>query len=461
MLKKTSAFVLMLCMAASMAMAHPAKKRDKKALEELLHNTCKVYDLMRTEKGFYRDYVGTKDVCDHGSTASIGMGLVSLCIANQMGWAPDAEQKIIQTLNSVLGDENQQGIARTPKGCYIHFFDLETGAAKGDDYSPIDTNIMLGGALFAKRYFHKNETIARLADQLYNEVDESLFVGDVKTGKICLKMNEDGSPLNMYTSPYNEYMMVAYFAKSQESVLDGKAHQNWNGHYGNPSKLPAVDYVTKSGEKIPVNTDLAFMNEFTSNFTFMFNYLFVHSFSNDPVYIQKLKNAAMADRAWWQEHPQRAEKGWKDYEWGTTAGTGLYNRNGKIGQGYMVDKICLAENIGTNKDHNRGLNVAPSALAGYSPAMPQEVETDLLAMLHDQRKIGQMTLPKQEGITTGKEFVLWKYSYADPSWKADRIEGVDFGCMLMGLAALPDLLGHEFFNTYNDFFNPDAPQYHK
>ncbi|MCG8580274.1 MAG: T9SS type A sorting domain-containing protein, partial [Bacteroidales bacterium] len=71
---------------------------------------------------------------------------------------------------------------------------------------------------------------------------------------------------------------------------------------------------------------------------------------------------------------------------------------------------------------------------------------DLLSMLKDPRKIGQVDF--EPGST-----ILWKYSYSDLNWKPNKVEGVDYSCMFFGLAALPQFLGTEFFNQYNDFFS--------
>ena len=435
---------------------------DKDVLEELLHNTVKVYQLMRTDNGFYRDYISTEESTDRGSTASIGMGLVAQCVAAEMGWNDHAEEEIIQTLQSVLG-ENDQGIelARTAENCFIHFYDIATGEAIGSDWSPIDTDIMISGALFAKRYFNENKTIGQYADQLYEMVNHNLFIGDWKKGQIALVMNEDGAARGSYTLPYNEYMIVAWLAKNQAKQAEAPANLLWEAYYGNPEILPTAKYTTKSGEVFNVLTDHKTNNEFTSNFTFMFNYLFVNEFSVSPIYQEAMRQAALADYAWWNDRDDMKALGKKAYEWGTTAGVGLRKDGDEWVEGYTVDRICGREDIDTDRDRNQGLNVAVSALAGYSPVLPDRVRKDLLAVYNDSRGIGKMALPAKDGISAGNDTILWKYSYRDIDWRPTKVEGVDYGSMLLGLAALPELLGVEFFQEYNDFFNPRMPQYER
>ncbi|MCY1720658.1 hypothetical protein OU798_09910 [Prolixibacteraceae bacterium Z1-6] len=437
-----------------------AQKTDHQILEELLQNTVKYYQMLRADNGLYHDFVSTKEETNRGSAANIGMGLVSQCVATEMGWTTTAEAEIIETLESILG-HNNKGIKldRTANNCFIHFYDIETGKAIGEDWSPIDTDLMISGALFAKRYFHNNEKLVKYVDELYNMVDQSQFIGDPETGKISLKMKEEGPVFGNWTLPYNEYMVVAWLAKNQSTDPNSTANKLWEKWYGNPDGLPTAIYTSKSGEEFHVMTDLAKTREFTSNFTFMFNYLFVNEFTTSPKYQEAMRQAALADRAWWNDRDDLKARGLQAYEWGTTAGYGLRNNNGELTEGYCVDKICHVESVGTNNDRNKGKNVALSAMAGYSPVLPDLVRQDLISIYKDPRGLGKMALPAREGISDGGDYILWKYSYSDLNWRPSRVEGVDYACMLLGLAALPEMLGVEFFQQYNDFFNPEMPAY--
>ncbi len=439
-----------------------AQKSDHQIIEELLHNTIKFYQMLRADNGLYYDYVSSEGQTNRGSAANIGMGLVAQCVATEMGWTTSAEEEIIESLESVLGyNDNGIKLARTAENCFIHFFDIETGKAIGEDWSPIDTDLMLGGALFAKRYFNENVLIAKYADELYNMVNHSLFIGDWTKGQISLKMNEDGSPFGQYTLPYNEYMIVAWLAKQQARKKNAPANKLWDAWYGAPEKLPLATYTSRAGETFKVPTDHAATGEFTSNFTFMFNYIFVHEFSTSHYYQEAMRQAALADRAWWHDRTDLDAMGKQPYEWGTTAGVGLRKRNGVLEEGYTVDRICKLEHVGTNQDRNQGENIALSAMAGYSPVLPDLVRKDLIAIYRDARGLGKMALPARSGISDGGDYILWKYSYRDLNWRPSKVEGVDYACMLLGLAALPEMLGVSFFQEYNDFFNPEKPNYQR
>ncbi|MBS2210275.1 T9SS type A sorting domain-containing protein [Carboxylicivirga mesophila] len=419
-----------------------AQKTDDQLLEELFHNTYKFYQALRHTNGAYYDMVKMEGTTDRGSVANIGMGLMSLCVGHAMGWEPTAEEKVIQTLKAVSGQVPGFNLPRTAKGCYIHFYDINTGAARGSNWSPIDTDLMLGGALFARNYFKDNTEIYELATNLYNTTDHSVFVGDVDKGQIALGMYEDGTPNGNWTVPFNEYMIVAWFAKNQANDENSPAHKLWMKHYENPSNLKHAVYNGKDGDFEVASPSLA---RFTSMFTFMFNHNFVNHFSSNKAYIDEMRMAMKADSAWWADRSDAGDVdlkalGWQPYEYGTGAGVGAPDSK------YQVDRICLPENMGTSKDQNQNLNVSPHILAGFSPAAPDRVREDLLSMLKDTRKIGQVdVLP---GTT-----ILWKYSYSDLDWKPNKVEGVDYSCMFFGLAALPQFLGTDFFNKYNDFFS--------
>ena len=437
-----------------------AQKTDHQILEELLHNTCRFYQMLRADNGLYFDFVSAQKHSNIGSTASIGMGLVAQCVATEMGWTTSAEEEVIETLKSVLG-ENDNGVRldRTAENCFIHFYNIETGSAIGKDWSPIDTDLLLGGALFAKRYFNTNSEITKYADQLYKMVNHELFIGDITKGQVSLLMNKDGSASGKWTLPYNEYMIVAWLAKNQNSNKKSPASKLWDAYYSSPGNLPTVTYTSKSGEQYHVLTDLVVTKEFTSNFTFMFNYLFVHDFSVSHDYQEAMRQAALADRAWWHDRNDLNKMGKQDYEWGTTAGFGLSLSDGKLVERYCVDKICALEDVGTNRDKNKGKNIALNAMAGYSPVLPDLVRHDLVAIYRDERGLGKMALPARKGISDGGDYILWKYSYSNLNWRPSKVEGVDNGCMLLGLAALPEFLGVEFFQEYNNFFNPKPPNY--
>ncbi len=415
---------------------------DDVILSELFRNSYLYYQKIRNENGLYRDHlkIFTEKQPSAGSIANQGMGLVGLCIANEMNWESDAEAMALQTLKAVAGLTSGIDIPRNAKGCFVHFFDIEDGHVNNvTEYSPIDTDIMLLGAMFTKEYFSDNTEIASIVNNLVATVDQSAFIGDVNIGQIALKVDEDGEQAgNYWALPYNEYMIVAWMAYNQAETDDDPAVQLWNLHYASPSTLSKATYIDDYGNSYPVlsvNT-----TRFTSMFTFIFNYALVHHFSDSPDYMDAMFNAAMADKAWWNDCDVDVEK--QSYEWGTGAGS-AFKDDDHTRRAYSADRIYM-RGANYNK-YNKQFIVSPHIVAGFSPVKPVEVRDDLLAMYKDARGMARYE------IEPGKE-VLWRYSYLDKDWRATTIEGIDYSCMLLGMASLPQFLGTNFFNVYNDVF---------
>ncbi len=414
---------------------------DDVIMNAIFRNSYTYYQRLRNSNGLYHNYlkIDEDSPTGLGSIANQGMGLVGLCIANEMNWESDAEAKALQTLKAIAGLTPGISIPRNAKGCFVHFFDIEDGHKNNITvYSPIDTDIMLLGALFTKEYFSSNTEIASIVDNLVASVDQSAFIGDVNDGKVALSVDADGNTIDAWASPYNEYMIVAWMAYNQAETDDAPAVQLWDLHYKSTSTLDKAVYVDDNNNSYPVlsiNT-----RRFTSMFTFIFNYAFVHSFSNSSEYMDAMYNAAMADKAWWNDCDVDVEK--QSYEWGTGAGSAFKDED-HTKRAYSADRIHMR-----GDDYNKGnlqFIVSPHILAGFSPVKPVEVRNDLLAMYKDERGMARYE------IEPGKE-LLWRYSYLDKDWRARSIEGVDFSCMLFGLASLPQFLGPNFFNTYNNVF---------
>ncbi len=241
---------------------------------------------------------------------------------------------------------------------------------------------------------------------------------------------------NSWAAPYNEYMIVAWMAKNQAGEdSEAPAVKLWNNHYESTTTLDKCVYVDGESNSYPVlsiNT-----KRFTSMFTFIFNYALVHHFSNSSEYMDAMLQAGMADKAWWNDQVFANKQ---TYEWGTGAGS-AFKDDDHTKRAYSADRIFLEGST----DQNPQRIVSPHLLAGFGAVMPTEVRSDLLELYKDTR--GQARYE----ILPGKE-LLWRYSYIDTDWRATSIEGVDFSCMIFGLASLPQFLGPNFFNTYNDVY---------
>lgn len=408
----------------------PVKKDDDKKeepvdntpsatiLAELFRNSYRVYEMQRNGIGVYRDSKLFSGSDYHpASVANIGIGLVSLCVADKMGWATDAQQQAITTLKTVLNKNSSFQLDVNAAGFPRHFVDMESGARAWDsEYSTVDAALMVSGALFCKKYFSQNTTIASLADELYKSIDWSKAIADPQTGAIYLSLDVNGNGIGT-TAVYNEYMLVAHLAYMAENGAGGPATELWNKFYANPTNLPKSTYQTYS-----VLTDSP--GSFLSDFIPQFCYYLCHPYGANNQYITFMTNALQADKKWWS-----TIQGVGAYEWGLGAGS--------IPDGYHADKI--------NDNNNR--IVSPHIIGGFIPV--NTTSKDDLVSLYKAKK-GIYTLP-------GTSFkILWRYSTTNTSWKAPEVQGIDYSTMLFGLASLPENCGASFFSDNNNY---DFPVY--
>jgi len=111
-----------------------------------------------------------------GSIASVGFGLSGMCIAAERGWLPRAD--IVERTRTTL----KFFAERMPHehGWFYHFINLRTGAREWQsELSSIDTALLLGGVLTARRCFESDAEIVRLADAIYRRVDfQWMLAGD-------------------------------------------------------------------------------------------------------------------------------------------------------------------------------------------------------------------------------------------------------------------------------------------
>ena len=101
------------------------------------------------------------------SVAATGFGLTALCIAASRGWEEDAavRDRVRSTLSFALKNIQHQ------HGFLYHFVNGETGQRiLNSEVSPIDTSLLLCGALTCRGYFDDKE-IQGIATELYERVD--------------------------------------------------------------------------------------------------------------------------------------------------------------------------------------------------------------------------------------------------------------------------------------------------
>ncbi len=390
-------------------------------LDIIFENSFDYFQLLRNDKGIYRDALRFDGNHFHpASVATIGMGLISLCIADQMGWISNADSLAELTLFSITGqDTNFFNPDRNLKGYYRHWINMNDGGqAWNSEYSSIDTGILVASALFCKNYFNLNslnENIEIYVDSLWHSIDWSASIQNAQTGGIYREFNFQGDGLsNSITLPFNEYMIVAWLAKNQEyeNNLSSVANELWNNFYEHPDSLPKIDYGG-----ISLLTDNP--NYYLSSFVIQFTYYLCNDFSTNEDYIYYMSNARQADSLWWS-----LETNIENFEWGLGAGS-------TISFGYHADAI----------ESNLDYMVSPHIIGGFIP-------------VYEEGKINLIDLYESNTGVYNSDFtdtILWRYNIFDDLLQVQDISGVDYSTMLFGLATLNEYLGSDFFSLYNTF----------
>lgn len=393
---------------------------DALSAEQLMRNAYALFEYLRTETGVYTDAARFQDPQFHPvSVATTGMGLISICIADAMGWIDNGEELVIETLEAVNGFRPGFSPARNAKGWFRHFIDGQTGARAWDsEFSSIDSGILVAAALFCKKYFSSSSSICVLANNLCASIDWDSMIKDPLTGAIFLDSDEAGNGGQYAALPFNEYMIVAWLAKNDPNN-NGRATELWDRFFADPDGLPMTDFM-----EISTLTDGP--GRFLSGFIVQFCYFLVHDFATSDKYLQFYENQMKADEAWWRKNTEEA-----CYVWGFGAGSA----NDWVESGYHADDI----------GNHPGDVSSPHIIGGAIPIWPEALDHIMLLM-----KDGRATYLLPNSTTP----ILWRFSSIDPSWRAGDVQGVDFASLLFGMAAHPDFLGTEFFTTNNDFDFP-------
>ena len=397
-------FLLLLLLSCSRT---AVQEKSETNLDSLFKNSFEAFQVLRLEQGMYRDARLFEGTDFHPiSIATTGMGLMALCIGQEMGWIQDGAAQAEKTLRSILGKQEGFSPERSKDGFFHHFLELNTGAqAWESEFSTIDTALLMTAVFFASQYF-ETDTLSRDAEALWNSIDFKAALKEVDTGAMFMKMNAmGGGDTTAVTLPYSEYMILAHLIKLQNPTSE-TVDQFWSQHYGSITTLPKSTYGDYE-----LLTDQA--GHYLSSFTHLFNYYFCSAFSSSKEYVSQLSSTKMADQLWWRNQSYS-----KPY-WGHGAGSGYPD-------GYDVNAI----------NNNPNHIVSPSIIAGYLAVYPEGKE-DLLNLWNS--KEGQIEWENKK--------ILWRF-IPDKTWKPKEIIGIDFGLMLFGLASLPEYLGTSFFMTH-------------
>ncbi|MBK6286004.1 MAG: T9SS type A sorting domain-containing protein [Draconibacterium sp.] len=397
-------------------------------LTKLFQNSYKVIDAMRLPGGFYLDALalggaGAKPAALNAN----GVGLISLCIADSMykktgdsvNWDANAESKALQTIDEWIRLKNTPG-ATNVNGLFHRYFKPTDGSwVWVTEHSTIDNALLAAGFLFCKNYFHHNSEIVEKTSTLLNSMDFTAAIS-AQGDKMYMILDDNGNT-SVQANPFNEYLILAWFAKNSNPSFPryASAQTYWNNKFSNASSLPKFSYPDGNA------TLSEWTNSAQPSFHVQFCFYYCNYFGKNDDYMTYFKNAATADKTWWQNNTSQQTA------WGCGAGE-------IPGGGYSADAV--------NKNPQR--IVSPHILIGFSP-INAELRNDLIALYDDGNGNGIYQIP-----ATSRDFI-WRYKLNEPNIKTSYVQAVDFSTFLYGLAALPEYLGPEFFTKYNDFdFNP-------
>ena len=194
------------------------------------------WDVTPHETGLTPDRWPTPSFC---SVAAVGSALTVYPIGVENGWI-SRDQARERTLNTVrfFHDAPQGPQARGVtghKGFFYHFLDMQTGHRFGTtELSTVDTALLLGGMLFAARYFDSEDAdeveIRRLVEAVYARVEWPWT--QVRGHKITMGWHPETGFIPHDWDGYNEGMLVILLAMASPThPVDPAAWEAWCSTY--------------------------------------------------------------------------------------------------------------------------------------------------------------------------------------------------------------------------------------
>ncbi|WP_428149517.1 glucoamylase family protein [Brevundimonas sp.] len=197
------------------------------------------------ETGLTPDRWPTESFC---SVAAVGFALTCWPVGVERGWMTKAEARERTLITLRTFHDAPQGPEPTGvigyKGFFYHFLDMETGHRFAQcELSTVDTTLLLGGMLFAARYFdgsHADEAeIRRLAQAIYDRVEWDWAV--IRPNRISMGWHPETGHIPHDWNVYNEGMLVLLLAIGSRThpvstgVWDEWVHayeQSWTERWG-------------------------------------------------------------------------------------------------------------------------------------------------------------------------------------------------------------------------------------
>lgn len=307
------------------------------------------------------------------SIAAVGFALTCWPIGVERGWMTREEARERTLITLRFFHDAPQGPEATGragyKGFFYHFLDMETGHRfDRTELSTVDTTLLLGGMLFAARWFdggHADEAeIRRLAQAIYERVEWDWAV--VRPNRITMGWHPETGFIEADWNVYNEGMLVLLLAMgSPTHPVPGAVWEEWCSVYDR----------SWTDEYGPAHLHFAPM--FGHQYSHMFvdfrgvHDAFLRSKQAEIPGFDYFQNSARAVQAQ-RNHAIRNTQGWAGYSadvWGLTAcdGPGDFRQvvDGRERQFFSYS----ARGPGERDDGT----LAPTAALGSMPFAPTEV----------------------------------------------------------------------------------------
>ncbi|WP_417911093.1 glucoamylase family protein [Candidatus Electronema sp. PJ] len=196
------------------------------------------WDTAHPATGLMRDRLASRNV---SSTASIGFGLTTYCIAAERGWKTRSEiadevKKVLTTLwNTPQGD----GAADISgyKGFFYHMLNIDTGTRNNiSELSSIDSALLLAGVLTCKEYFTGADPveteIRTLADAIYRRVDWTYML-DAATNHFWMEWKPESGFAGHWDYTTSEARLVNLLAVGSPTFpVDSSVFYAWTREQG-------------------------------------------------------------------------------------------------------------------------------------------------------------------------------------------------------------------------------------
>lgn len=435
------------------------------ALRRLARGAYGLWRLGRSsDTGIYSGYTvpaaAASSQSEKAHIGANGLGLISECIAAEMGWVDleAAARRVKLTMSALAGELPGFNLSRSARGWIPTFFSKRNGSSSLQIYSVLDTGLSTAGALLAKRYFlHRlpgasvTKEVAALADSLVDAVhfedllcNEEGQVDPHGTG-IPFTFTENGTCVGLsfprsdgyygfhegHNAVWLAYMRACAGAKKGACGNPGieAMWRAWQGRRSHPDTFYRGQPLVSTWPSYIVH--LPFYASY--------------SFNADEEWRALFKSMWEADRTYFNSSAYYAgEEG----RYGLAAG---YTQDWCSLRNASYEADIMDTNA-TTEDGAQGCRMySPYAVAGYLPAEPDVIKGQLLSLLAS----GEAVFPMPgTGDGVSQDFVLLRKSLLDPSWTQEKVSMVDFSSELFGLSTI--WLGVGFFDRYTDHWDEFA-----